>query len=61
MRAKRYPLKLSVVADSQQALPKDLDEAVAALRADKVFPAGFGDAFVDYYAPHEGSRTRALP
>ncbi len=32
------------------ALPKDLGEAVAALRADKVFRAGFGDAFVDYYA-----------
>ena len=32
------------------SLPKDLREAVAALRADKVFRAGFGDAFIDYYA-----------
>ena len=33
-----------------QALPKNLGEAVAALRASKVFRAGFGDAFVDYFA-----------
>jgi glutamine synthetase len=33
-----------------QALPKHLGEAVAALRASKVFRAGFGDAFVDYFA-----------
>lgn len=31
-------------------LPKDLGEAVAALRADKAFRAGFSDAFIDYYA-----------
>ena len=31
-------------------LPKDLGEAVAALRADDCFRAGFGAAFVDYYA-----------
>ncbi len=31
-------------------LPKDLGEAVAAMRADKIFRAGFGDAFIDYYA-----------
>jgi glutamine synthetase len=33
-----------------QALPKNLGEAVAALRASKVFRAGLGDAFVDYFA-----------
>jgi glutamine synthetase len=32
------------------SLPKNLGEAVAALRADKIFRAGFGDAFIDYYA-----------
>ena len=31
-------------------LPKDLGEAVVALRDSKVFRSGFGDAFVDYYA-----------
>ncbi len=31
-------------------LPKDLGEAVAALRADDCFRAGFGGAFIDYYA-----------
>jgi glutamine synthetase len=31
-------------------LPKDLGEAVAALRADDAFRAGFGAGFVDYYA-----------
>jgi glutamine synthetase len=31
-------------------LPKTLSEAVAALRADDCFRAGFGSAFVDYYA-----------
>ncbi|HZD90650.1 MAG TPA: glutamine synthetase family protein, partial [Pseudolabrys sp.] len=31
-------------------LPKTLREAAAALRADEVFRAGFGDAFIDYYA-----------
>jgi glutamine synthetase len=31
-------------------LPKDLGEALTALRADDVFRAGFGVAFVDYYA-----------
>ena len=31
-------------------LPKNLGEAVAALRADQVFRTGFGDGFVDYYA-----------
>ena len=32
------------------SLPKDLGEAVAALRVDKIFRAGFGDVFIDYYA-----------
>src|ERR1700722_8083541 len=32
------------------ALPKDLCEACAALRASEVFRKGFGDAFVDYFA-----------
>jgi len=31
-------------------LPKNLGEAVAALRADECFRAGFGAAFIDYYA-----------
>src|SRR5579864_5889539 len=31
-------------------LPKSLDEALAALGEDKVFRAGFGEAFVGYYA-----------
>jgi glutamine synthetase len=31
-------------------LPKNLGEAVAALRADPMFRKGFGDGFVDYYA-----------
>jgi glutamine synthetase len=31
-------------------LPKSLGEAITALRADDVFRAGFGAAFVDYYA-----------
>ena len=31
-------------------LPKDLGEALAALRNSDVFRKGFGDAFVDYYA-----------
>ena len=31
-------------------LPKNLGEAVAALRADPVLRKGFGDGFVDYYA-----------
>ena len=31
-------------------LPKTLSEALDALRADEVFRAGFGSAFVDYYA-----------
>jgi glutamine synthetase len=31
------------------ALPKDLGEALAALRNSAVFRQGFGDAFVDYY------------
>jgi glutamine synthetase len=30
-------------------LPKDLGEALAALKASEVFRQGFGDAFVDYY------------
>ena len=30
-------------------LPRSLDEALAALRDDKVLRAGFGDFFVDYY------------
>ncbi len=33
-----------------QALPKNLGEAVAALRSSEVFRKGFGDAFVDYFA-----------
>jgi glutamine synthetase len=32
------------------ALPKSLREAAGALRADAALRAGFGDAFVDYYA-----------
>src|SRR5579862_792096 len=32
------------------SLPKDLGEAVAALRDSMVFLSGFGDAFVNYYA-----------
>jgi glutamine synthetase len=31
-------------------LPKDLAEAITALRADDCFRSGFGSAFVDYYA-----------
>ncbi|MGB7456351.1 MAG: glutamine synthetase, partial [Pseudolabrys sp.] len=31
-------------------LPKNLDEALTALRADDVFRAGFGSPFIDYYA-----------
>jgi glutamine synthetase len=30
-------------------LPKTLDEALAALRMDEVFAAGFGQGFIDYY------------
>jgi glutamine synthetase len=30
-------------------LPRSLGEALAALRDDRVFRAGFGDFFVDYY------------
>ena len=33
-----------------QALPKDLREALAALRANEMFRKAFGDVFVDYYA-----------
>src|SRR6202045_4724532 len=33
-----------------QLLPKDLGEALAALRRSAVFRKGFGDAFVDYFA-----------
>jgi glutamine synthetase len=32
-----------------QALPKNLGEAVAALRSSEVFRKGFGDVFVDYF------------
>ena len=35
---------------SAELLPKTLAEAVDALRASKCFRAGFGDAFVDYFA-----------
>jgi glutamine synthetase len=31
-------------------LPKNLEEALAALRADECYRAGFGAAFIDYYA-----------
>ena len=31
-------------------LPKDLSEAVTALRADETFRSGFGAAFIDYYS-----------
>jgi glutamine synthetase len=31
-------------------LPKDLGEALAALRANKAFRGNFGESFVDYYA-----------
>jgi glutamine synthetase len=34
---------------SAEPLPKALDEALAALRTNACFRAGFGDAFVDYY------------
>ena len=30
-------------------MPKSLEEALAALRADACLAAGFGKAFVDYY------------
>ncbi len=33
-----------------EALPETLEDALAALRANACFRAGFGDAFVDYYA-----------
>ena len=33
-----------------QSLPKDLGEALAALRASEIFRKTFGEAFVDYYA-----------
>jgi glutamine synthetase len=33
-----------------EPLPKSLAEAVAALKDNACFRAGFGDAFVDYYA-----------
>ncbi len=33
-----------------EALPATLDEAIAALRTNACFRAGFGDGFVDYYA-----------
>lgn len=33
-----------------EALPRTLDEAIAALRADEVFTSGFGAEFVDVYA-----------
>ena len=35
---------------SAEPLPKTLEEAVGALRKDKCFVAGFGAAFVEYYA-----------
>ena len=35
---------------SAPLLPENLGEALTALRADDCFRAGFGDAFVDYYA-----------
>ena len=35
---------------SAPLLPKDLGEALTALRADECFRAGFGSSFVDYYA-----------
>jgi glutamine synthetase len=35
---------------SAEPMPKTLDEALAALRKDECFRAGFGDAFVNYYA-----------
>jgi glutamine synthetase len=33
-----------------KALPKNLGEALAALRASAVYRQGFGNAFVDYFA-----------
>jgi glutamine synthetase len=33
-----------------QALPKDLGEAIAALRGSELFRKAFGAGFVDYYA-----------
>ncbi len=41
-------------------LPKDLGEALAALRANEVFRKNFGAAFVDYYAHIKAGRARAL-
>ena len=41
-------------------LPKDLGEALAALRSDEVFRKNFGAAFVDYYAHIKAGRARAL-
>ena len=32
-----------------ESLPRDLDEALAALADNACFRAAFGDAFVDYY------------
>ena len=42
-----FPIKPTYTADD---LPKNLAEAVTALRGDDSFRAGFGPAFVDYYA-----------
>ena len=36
--------------NSAEALPETLEEALAALRTNACFRAGFGEAFVDYYA-----------
>ena len=42
-------------------LPRTLPEALAALRRDACFRAGFGDAFVEYYAAIKEFRDRPLP
>ena len=45
---------------SAEPLPASLAEALAALKGSDCFRAGFGEAFVDYYAAHQGIRDRAL-
>jgi glutamine synthetase len=37
-------------SSAAEALPASLEEALAALRINACFRAGFGDGFVDYYA-----------
>ena len=42
-------------------LPKNLGEALTALRADETFRAGFGAGFVDYYTHIKAGRARTFP